>query len=164
MKELWKYISGYKGFYQISNLGRVKSLKFNKERILKSAINSNGYYTVVLCAEGRGKTFTVYCLVAEAFVEKPNDYKDSFVIDHIDHDCENDNFRNLQWVSHRFNLSKDQWRKKPSSKYTGVSWAKDKKKWIAHIQIKGITKHLGVFISEIEAHLAYQSAIKNITR
>lgn len=66
MKEVWKNIRGYKGTYQVSNLGRVKSFSRYKEGvILKPAKASHGYFTVVL---GRGNTRTLHSLVAGAFI------------------------------------------------------------------------------------------------
>ena len=53
--EKWKDIEGYEGLYQVSNLGRVKSLKFGKEKILKILINSHGYAHVILLKEGKRK-------------------------------------------------------------------------------------------------------------
>ena len=46
--EVFKDVKGYKGKYEVSNLGRVKSLKFNKEKILKAGVNANGYLQVNL--------------------------------------------------------------------------------------------------------------------
>jgi len=78
VEEIWKDISGYEGQYQVSSLGRVKSLdrvikqKNKKEyhlkgRILSACKNSQGYYTVQL-SKGRGKTFKVHGLVADTFL------------------------------------------------------------------------------------------------
>ena len=50
--EAWKDIPGYEGVYQVSNLGNVRSLKFNKFKVLKKSINSRGRYRVNLCKDG----------------------------------------------------------------------------------------------------------------
>ncbi len=68
MIEIWKPINGYVGKYEVSNLGRVKSL-INKELILKQANNGNGYLVVWLCQQKH----YVHRLVAEAFLMNPND-------------------------------------------------------------------------------------------
>ena len=81
--EIWKDVKGYEGKYQISNLGRVKSLKRNikptapyqksktcKERILKDCVGSHGYKHVSL----EGKKHCIHRLVATAFTENKENY------------------------------------------------------------------------------------------
>jgi len=68
LKEIWKDIPNYEGLYQMSNLGRVKSLKFGKEKIIKPQENSRGYIQVGLCKEGERKFFKVHRLVMLLFV------------------------------------------------------------------------------------------------
>ena len=68
--EIWKDIKGFEGIYQVSNLGRVKSLKRSyrvNERILKPKINSCGYYQVELFKQSIGKNHLIHRLVWEAF-------------------------------------------------------------------------------------------------
>lgn len=74
MKEIWKDIPNYEGFYQASNLGRIKSLeRINarghrlKEKILTPGINQYGYYQVELYKNSIGKMYQVHRLVYEAF-------------------------------------------------------------------------------------------------
>lgn len=71
MEEIWKNIEGYEGLYQVSNLGRVKSLKFGKEKILKPVKNTFGYLQVILCKENIQKHLYVHRLVAQAFIPNP---------------------------------------------------------------------------------------------
>ena len=159
MKEVFKDIPNYEGLYQISNLGRLKSLKFNKERILKPTVGGNGYLFVNLCCEGKLKPITVHQLVAIAFLNHtPCGYK--IVVDHINCDEQDNRLENLQLISQRENSSKD--RKGGASKYTGVSWHKTYNKWISAIRINGKKKHLGYFKCELEASEAYQSKLKEI--
>jgi hypothetical protein len=69
--EIWKDIRGYKGLYQVSNLGNVKSLandSLKKEKILKPGINSAGIKCVVLNKNKTRKSFTVGKLVASTFL------------------------------------------------------------------------------------------------
>lgn len=111
MKEIWKDVPGYEGLYQVSNLGRVKSLsryvngrkplvKPLKERILKFW-NNRGYLCVRLCPNPKvRKCIGIHRLVAFAFIPNPNDYPE---IDHIDGNPSNNNVENLRWVTHRQN-------------------------------------------------------------
>jgi len=73
-KEIWKFISGYKGVYQVSNYGRVKCVanEFSrKEKILSLQKNERGYLCVCLHKDGTGKKFKVHRLVAQAFIPNP---------------------------------------------------------------------------------------------
>lgn len=69
--EVWKPIKGYEGLYEVSNMGRVRSLRNNhgnyREKILKQQDNGDGYLQVTLYKDGKAKHFTVHRLVAMAF-------------------------------------------------------------------------------------------------
>ena len=166
-KEIWKAIKGYEGIYEASNWGRVKSLARElsdgrrwKEKILKPG-KSGGYLTVNLCKDGICKNYQVHQLVAIAFLDhEPNGYK--IVVDHKNNNPLDNRLENLNIISHRENISKD--RTGCSSKYTGVSWMKSSKKWIAYITIDGKRKHLGYFINELKASEAYQSVLSLLER
>ncbi len=159
MIEIWKDIKGYEEIYQVSNLGRVKSLKYNKQRILKTPANGSGYYHCNLCSKGKPKRFNVHQLVAMAFLNhKPDGIK--IVVDHVDNNKSNNRLENLQLISHRQNTSKD--KKGGSSEHIGVCWDKANSKWVSYILINGKQKHLGRFSNEIEAAKAYQLALNKI--
>lgn len=105
MEEVWKDIKGYEGFYQISNLGRVKSLirkNVLKEKIIKGGIQKNGYKFVLLYKDKNSKIFRVHRLVAEAFIPNPNKYKE---VNHIDENKTNNNVENLEWCTRKYNCS-----------------------------------------------------------
>lgn len=118
-QEIWKDIPDYKGYYQVSNLGRVKGLKYTfwakkqfrtlPERILKPNKNKNGYFYVVLHKNKKGKTWKVHKLVALAFIPNPENKK---CIDHIDTNKENNNVNNLRWCTHKENMSNSITKKK----------------------------------------------------
>jgi len=157
--EIWKDVVGYEGIYQISNLGRVKSLKFGRERIIMAYANGRGYLLVGLLKEGLKGTRAIHQLVAESFLEHtPCGHK--VVVDHIDNNKLNNNVENLQLITQRDNSSKD--KKGYSSKYVGVSWNKFNQKWATRITIKGKYKHLGYFINELDASKAYKVALKSV--
>jgi hypothetical protein len=151
--EIWKTIEGF-GDYEVSNLGRVKSFKFGKERILKSR-NRNGYLAVDLWKECKRTTKNIHQLVAIAFLNHKVCGMEK-VVDHIDMNKTNNNLNNLQIVSFRENVSY----KRGKSEYTGVYWHKDNEKWYSRITINKKSKYLGSFDDENKAHLAYQKALK----
>ena len=100
MSEVWKDIEGYEGLYQVSNWGRVKSLKFGKERILKPEKNRNGYLVVNLYKNGKRKHFKIHRLVAEAFVSNPDNLP---CVNHADEDKTNNFYGNLEFCSYQYN-------------------------------------------------------------
>lgn len=100
MQEIWKDVKGYQGAYFVSNLGRVKSFKRDKERFLKPGNNRYGYLFVVLSKNGKCKTVKVHRLVAEAFLNNPNEYR---CINHIDGCKTNNIISNLEFCSHSQN-------------------------------------------------------------
>ena len=99
MTEIWKDIVGYEGLYQVSNLGRVKSVKRNK--ILSQKHNWDGYLRIQLWRNNKNKYVSIHRLVAEAFIENPN--KKPF-INHIDGNKQNNNVDNLEWCTQKENI------------------------------------------------------------
>lgn len=97
--EEWKTINDYED-YLISNLGRVKSIKNNTERLLKQGVGSSGYYNVVLCKEGKTKTFRPHQLVATHFIDEAR----GRIINHIDGNKLNNCVTNLEYVSYSGNI------------------------------------------------------------
>ncbi|ADI23905.1 HNH endonuclease family protein [Enterococcus phage EFRM31] len=102
MIEEWKDIKGYEGLYQVSNLGRVKSLKFGKERILKTGVDRYGYISVNLYKNNKRKLCKVHRLVAQAFI--PN-HENKPQVNHIDEDKTNNMVSNLEWVTAKENVN-----------------------------------------------------------
>ena len=100
--EEWKDIKGYEGIYQISNKGRVKSLKFNKENILIPVKQNRGYLFVNLCKNGKVKKYLIHRLVAEAFLPNPDN---SPQVNHKDENKLNNNVENLEWCSNEYNIN-----------------------------------------------------------
>lgn len=104
--EIWKDIKHYEGYYQISNLGRVKNTKTNYILMLSDK-NSLGYKRVTLYNPVR-KRFFVHRLVAYHFCDG---YRDGLVVNHIDGNKENNCAENLEWVTrsendlHAFNMN-----------------------------------------------------------
>lgn len=107
LDEIWKDIKGYEGEYQISNRGRIKSIryiaKYNRfiEKVMKPGDNGRGYLTTMIGRKGNVKTVKIHRLVAETFVPNPNDLSE---VNHIDGNKQNNNVENLEWVSHQENM------------------------------------------------------------
>lgn len=103
MKEEYKDIEGYENLYQVSNLGNVKSLNYNrtgKERILKPIKDNNGYLFVTLCKEREHIKYSIHRLVAEAFISNSDNLPQ---VNHIDEDRTNNNVTNLEWCTAKYN-------------------------------------------------------------
>lgn len=113
-KEIWKPIIGYEGLYEVSNLGRVKTLSKivnnypNTTRVLPEKIrlgNINkklGYRMISLSKDGDVHTMYVHRLVALAFIPNPKNFP---MINHKDEDKTNNNVSNLEWCTPRYNMA-----------------------------------------------------------
>ena len=142
MNELFVDIKGYEGFYQISNLGTVKSLEHSiirsngvkqtvKERIIKPSLGKNGYYTISLWRNGKGKGFQIHRLIAEHFIPNPENKP---YIDHINTDRTDNtvwlnedgsiNYEktNLRWVTPKENNNNPITRNNHKHKYNVTSY------------------------------------------
>lgn len=111
-QEIWKDIKGYEGLYQVSNLGRVKSLERNikgrrgitriKEKILNLVQDKDGYFIVTLCNNGKQKTCKVHRLVGETFIKNPNNFPQ---INHKDENKQNNKVSNLEFCTQKYNTN-----------------------------------------------------------
>lgn len=106
IEEEWRDIAGYEGIYQISNLGRVKSMNYygksGCEKIRMMRVNKFGYIDIVLSKKGVNKTYQVHRLVAEAFIPNPNSLPQ---VNHIDEDKGNNSVSNLEWCDSSYNIN-----------------------------------------------------------
>lgn len=104
IKEIWKDIVGYEGLYQVSNLGRVKSLNYRrsgKEKIMSLKINK-GYQFVALTKDKKIKCFYVHRIVWEAFKGPiPN----GMVINHKSESPSQNNIENLECITQKDNCN-----------------------------------------------------------
>ena len=108
IKEVWRDIPEFEGYYQVSNLGRVKSLigwngrkYINRERIIKPTLTSTGYYKVDLKKNGKRKVYKLHRAIAQAFI--PNPERKPF-INHIDGNPLNNDIANLEWCTNQENI------------------------------------------------------------
>ena len=111
--EYWTDIPGYEGYYQISNHGNVKSLdrvikektgktQALKGRVLKQRINSGGYYSIGLGKNGSKAAFAIHQLVAQAFLDNPDNKP---TVNHLNGVKTDNNVSNLEWATYSENLS-----------------------------------------------------------
>ena len=107
MEEIWKDIEGYEGLYQVSNLGRVKSLakkagtSNRTEKIIKNNVTRYGYYLNTLCKDGVVSYKSTHRLVAQAFIPNPQSKP---TVNHIDGNRKNNNVSNLEWCTQQENI------------------------------------------------------------
>jgi len=112
VEETWKDVVGYEGLYQVSDLGRIKSicshvrlqngeLMKKKPHILKPQERC-GYKCVNLFKDGCSRTINIHRLVAEVFLPNPHKYS---VINHKDENKSNNSLSNLEWCTHAYNLN-----------------------------------------------------------
>ena len=111
-EEIWKDITGFNGYYSISNYGNVKRnfritersdkrrIKL-KEKMLRSAYNERGYLHIRLIKDNERKTYRINRLVAMEFVPNPNNYKE---VNHIDGVKDNNYYKNLEWCTRSQNI------------------------------------------------------------
>jgi len=111
-KETWKPIVGYEGLYEVSNMGRIKSLpktidihrclQHRNEKIFNGSKDNHGYMCVTLCNNGKRKTFKVHRLVAYAFIPNPDNLPQ---INHKDENKANNCVENLEWCDQSYNIN-----------------------------------------------------------
>lgn len=148
-KEIWKPIKGYEGLYEVSNLGRVRSLDreiiykngtkhIHKGKILKLQYDRYGYLYIILNNKCDTKKCTVHRLVAEAFI--PN-VDNKPCIDHINTIKDDNRVENLRWVTYKENMNNElskkhmsdrvfteEWKKKISESNTGYKHSEEARK------------------------------------
>ena len=111
-KEIWKDLPGFEGIYQVSNLGRVKSLSREvfykngvihpiKEKILTPCIVGKGYLQIHLRKDGKSFKKYLHRLVAMTFIPNPDNLPE---VNHISEDKTDCSVTNLEWISHLDNI------------------------------------------------------------
>ena len=112
MEEIWKDIRGFEGYYQISNLGNVKSLErtiirsdgviqTRKERIMNKRISTDGYYIAKFNINHHSTSIAIHRLVAIHFIPNPDNFPE---VNHKDCNRKNNIVDNLEWCTHIDNI------------------------------------------------------------
>lgn len=101
-KEIWRPIKGYEGLYEISNLGKIKSnfRQGSTTDFLKISNNGNGYMMVRLCKNGKAKKYYLHRLLAQTFIDNPEDKPQ---VNHINENRSDNRLENLEWVTQKEN-------------------------------------------------------------
>lgn len=136
MQEIWKDIKGYEGLYQVSNLGRIRSTDkivkrgkngdyFRKGIILKPQKSKNGYLVCKLSKNGICPSKNIHRLVAEAFIDNPNNYP---CINHKDENKQNNIVDNLEYCSYEYNNNYGTKKERIKEKLTGRKLSEETKR------------------------------------
>lgn len=163
MEEIWKDIPNYEGWYQVSNLGRVRSLdryvngnkitcekQKMKGKILKPVRDKLGYLRVSLKQNTKTKTFLVHRLVAIAFIPNPNNLP---YVNHIDENTSNPVFTNLEWCTEQYNVcygnsvaksAKSRWRRV-------IQYDKEMNEIARFDSVKAASENIGIAQQNISA-------------
>lgn len=173
MIEEWRDVLNFEGLYQVSNLGRVKKLAYNRvskdnrhfkfpEHILKGSTEKYSKYRTVELTDSGGKEhyFYIHRLVAEAFISNPNSLPE---VSHIDGDKENNVISNLEWSTRQANIA--------HSITTGLGAGGGHKiqrrvvrldNYTVYDSIGQCCKDLGVCYSTVYSHIQRHSPLRGI--
>lgn len=167
MDEIWKPVVGLEGQYEVSNLGRARSLdriengprrRARKGRILKPGIR-NGYPCLFLPSGGGQRKYNIHRLIAAAFIGSP---PDGAVVDHINGVKQDNRLENLRYTSISENTlnTRKVW-SKSGIRGVHVNPCSKSKPWVARISWRGERVFLGAFATP-EAALSAIDAFKTL--
>lgn len=163
MQEIWKDIKGYEG-YQVSNLGRVKSLNYRRqkgyEKILTPREDNNGYFRVELSNNAvKGRNYAIHRLVALAFIPNPENKPQ---VNHINGIKSDNRVENLEWCTKSENtkhawendLIKNTLKRKQHGKNLGHKYGGYNKKEVVQYDLNGKIIKKWNSIAEVEKILS----------
>lgn len=169
--EIFKHIDGFNYLYLISNYGRVYKKEYYVDmpnggkrkcgdKFLKADVTKNGYHQVTLCYKNFTKRFKVHRLVAEYFIENPDDLPQ---VNHKNGRKQQNSVDNLEWCTasqnqlHSIHVLGNY----PKREGRGVHYREGfKSPWIAQVSVRGKKLHLGSFKTEEEAAERYNTFIQ----
>jgi|DEB0MinimDraft_6_1074348.scaffolds.fasta_scaffold124969_2 hypothetical protein len=155
--EIFKSILGYEGFYEISNMGNLRSLdrtcsngRFYLGKNIKLSNDKDGYSICSITKNGCRKMIKVHRIVYESFF---GDIEKGLHVDHIDGNKQNNKLENLQAITPRENNEKKFRDKNGRCGYKPMG-----KKFQVRKSYGGISYSLGVYDTEVEAQKIYDDA------
>lgn len=128
--EIWKDIPYYEGKYQVSNMGNVRNLDFHRTgrvQILKPGKNK-GYLRVQLWKDGKCRTAEVHRLVAQVFLENPNNLPQ---VNHINEIKTDNRLENLEWCDCKYNINYGSHNQRVAETLKGVYQSEESKRKIS---------------------------------
>ncbi len=162
--EEWRTVPGFGARYEVSNIGRVRSidtqvrnkqgLRIQRGRVLKQQMNSAGYWTVTLFNLKERRHSTVSGLMGAAFLGVQPGAK----TDHVNRQRHDNRVANLRPATTSQNGFNAKTRSNNTSGLKGASFFPSRNKWRSTITVNGRQQHLGYFDSPEPAHAAYMSA------
>lgn len=165
MKEVWRDIPGYEGFYKASSQGRIRSVnrvtstKKCEGKILRQYDKGNGYYVISLCKNGNQKTNLVHRVIAQTFLENTKKLPQ---VNHKNGIKSDNRLINLEWCSRSENIQhafKNGLIKSPAKGLTGYKSSKGKE--IHQFDLDG--NHLNTFGSARQAAISINASRSSIT-
>lgn len=108
IEETWVPVAGYEGLYEVSNTGKIKSVKAQK---LMKQHQNRGYLISHICKKGKHFNLKIHRAVAEAFIPNPEGKRE---VNHIDGNKMNNHSSNLEWVTPSENIR--------HARENGLSW------------------------------------------
>ena len=151
----FRKITGYDN-YSVSNTGLVRNDITNKT--LQPCI-TNGYHIVSLSLNGKGKKFRVHRLVADAFIDNPDNKP---CVDHIDNNRANNHITNLRWATVQENNRNMKIGGRNTTGVKGVRWCENKNKWRAEYSLNNKTMHIGYYKTLEVAAEARRQVVKKV--
>ena len=121
--EEWRDVDGYDGMYQVSDLGRVRSKKYGRWKVLKGRTNGIGYLIVDLYRDKKMKHFYTHRLVANAFITNDDDSKNE--INHINEDKTDNRVSNLEWCDRSYNVTYNGLQHRRTANYHRSNYKRD---------------------------------------
>lgn len=150
--EVWRDIVGYEGYYQVSNLGRVRALdrvvrhaysgtQSLKGHVLTPCKGNGHYYSVMLSKNGKAKSTRIHRLVAAAFVPNPQHLK---CVNHKDGNKLNNSASNLEWCTQRHNVQHAIDHELLTFDHMGfTSWSEESREHFSKVRKKAIVRSDG---------------------
>lgn len=157
--ELWKDIKGYEGFYQVSDMGRVRSLNRIDNigrrltgKILIQMTDKDGYLMLGLSKQSKSKKHKVHRLVACAFIPNKECKPE---VNHIDENKKNNYLKNLEWSTRKENENHGTKRERTSKSFDYIALAQIRSKTVIQSDLNGnLVKEWGS-LAEINRTLGY---------